>query len=146
MTRRNAGTILGLLVIGAILLSVPLAFGETIRWTNPTTGTDNAGNAVALTAEEQGKITNYLRYRTIGGTWTYFAETRGGKTSWTGSVPVADGVAADYSVSAALLGADGVERDSWSKGEAAHSVVRYTRPFPAGPTPEVPGGLTITKD
>ncbi len=141
MKQKNVGTILGLLVLGAILLFAGIALAETIRWANPTTATDNTGATVSLTAEEQAALTNYLRYRPVGGEWTYLGETRDGKTSWTGTLPVAEGVPADYSVSAALKGSDGVERDS-----AMSAPVRYTRPFPPGPTPGAPAGLTITSE
>ena len=144
MRQRNAGMITGLLVTGAILLCAGLVYAEVLTWTNPTTGTDNAGQVTTLSAADQAALTNYLRYRPIGGAGTYFGETRGGKTSWTGALPIAEGAAADYSVSAALKGADGIERDSWSKGEAGHSIVRYTRPFPPGPTPAAATELKIT--
>jgi hypothetical protein len=144
MKRRNVGSWLLFAVLGAAIVSAPFVLAETITWTNPTTGVNDNGASVALTEADQAAITNYIRYKPIGGTWTYLGETRGGKTSWTGTLPLAEGIAADYSVSAALVGPDGVERDSWTKGEAVHSTVRYTRPFPAGPTPGAPGGLTIT--
>ncbi len=70
----------------------------------------------------------------------YFAETAGGKSSWSGTLPVAAGIAADYTVSAALTGQDGIDRDS-----AMSEAVRYTVPFPPGPTPGSPTGPTISR-
>lgn len=112
------------------------ANSETVSWTNPTT--DNTG--VALSAADQAALTNYLRYKVGTGAWTYFGETRDGKTSWTGTLPVAAGVAADYTVSAALRGSDGIERDS-----AMSAPMNYTVPFLPGPTPGSPGRPIISR-
>jgi hypothetical protein len=118
-------------------LCVARGWPETIRWTNPTT--DNTGTA--LSAADQAALKNFLRYRPeAGGSWTYFAETAGGKSSWVGTLPVAAGIAADYTVSAALTGPDGIERES-----AMSVPVRYTVPFPPGPTPGSPTGPTISR-
>ncbi len=122
-----------------LLLAPGSAVGQTISWTNPTTGIDNTGTTVPLTSAEQAALKNYLRYRPIGGAWTSFAQTVGGKTQWIGTLPVAAGVAADYSLSAALVGPDGIERES-----AFSPPVRYTRPFPPGPTPGAATGVTIS--
>lgn len=124
--------------VGLVLfvLLAPIVHAETIRWTNPTT--DNTG--AALTSADQAALTNYLRYKVGSGAWTYFGETRDGKTFWVGTLPAAPGVAADYTVSAALRGADGIERDG-----AMSAAVRYTVPFPPGPTPGSPTGPTISR-
>jgi hypothetical protein len=120
----------------AFVLLVAIGHAETVRWANPTT--DNTG--AALSAAQQAALTNYLRYKVGSGAWTYFGETRDGKTSWTGTLPAAEGVAADYTVSAALRGSDGIERDS-----AMSAPVSYTVPFPPGPTPGSPVGPTISR-
>jgi len=122
------------------LLLAGKGIAETISWSNPTTGIDNTGATVSLSAAEQAALTNYLRYKVGTGAWTYFGETRDGKTSWIGTLPTAAGVAADYTVSAALKGADGIERDS-----AMSTPVRYTVPFPPGPTPGAATGVTISR-
>jgi hypothetical protein len=122
------------------VLTAGIGRPETLRWENPTTGIDNTGATAPLTVAEQAALTNYLRYKVGTGAWTYFTETRDGKTSWTGTLPAAVGVAADYTVSAALRGADGVERDS-----AMSAPVSYTVPFPPGPTPGSPVGPTISR-
>jgi len=120
----------------AFVLLAAIGQAETLRWTNPTT--DNTG--AALSTEEQAALTNYLRYKVGTGAWTYFGETRDGKTSWVGTLPVSVGVAADYTVSASLKGADGVERES-----AMSAPVSYTVPFPPGPTPGAATGVTISR-
>jgi hypothetical protein len=124
----------------AFILLAAIGRAETIRWGNPTMGIDNTGAAVTLSPAEQAALTNYLRYKVGTGAWTYFAETRDGKTSWVGTLPAAVGVAADYTISAALRGSDGIERDS-----AMSAPVSYTVPFPPGPTPGSPTGLTISR-
>lgn len=138
MWKRTAVGALMAIVLGAILTFGAGAIAETISWSNPTT--DNTG--AALTTTQQSSLTNYLRYRVppTTGAWTYFGETSGGKTSWIGTLPPAAGVEAEYSVSASLRGGDGVERDS-----AYSTAVRYTVPFPPGPTPGSPAGMTITR-
>jgi hypothetical protein len=130
--------------LAAMLVMVSLlciAKAETARWQNPTTAIDNTGATIPLSAEEQAALKNYLRYRIPPATtWTYFAETSGGETSWTGNLPVAAGVAAEYSVSAALKGKDGIERDG-----KISPPFPYTVPFPPGPTPGSPSGMTMTR-
>jgi hypothetical protein len=121
-----------IIVLLALFVAAPV-IAETINWTNPTTYTDNT----AIAAADQAKIKTYLRWRTGAGAWTYFSETAGGKQSWTGTLPAAVGVTAGYSVSAALTGADGIERDSAFSPE-----VSYTRPFPVK-VPGAPSGVTI---
>ena len=126
------------IVLGAILAFGAVADAETVGWTNPTMYADGS----AISADNQAKIKNYLRYRVppTTGTWTYFAETAGGKNSWVGTLPPAAGVAAEYTVSAALTGADGAEKDSDPCAPFA-----YTVPFPPGRTPGSPSGMTITR-
>ena len=121
-----------IIVLLALFVAAP-AIAETISWTNPTTYADNT----AISAADRALIKNYLRYRIGTGTWGYLGETTGGKLSWTGTLPAAVGVAAGYSVSAALTGADGVERDSAPSPE-----VSYTRPFPVK-VPVAPSAVTI---
>jgi hypothetical protein len=106
-------------------------------------GTNSAENAITLTTEQRESLKNYIRYRVDGGEWMYLGETTGGQTSWTGTLPLAEGEAADFAVSAALFGADGIERDSWNTSQASHEVVRYTRPFSPGPTPGAPSGVLV---
>jgi len=131
-----------MLLCATLLLAgivVGQATGETISWTNPTTGVDNTGATVPLTTTEQAALKNNLRYKLGTGMSTLFGTTTGGKASWTGTLPVAEGVLATYTVSAALLGADGIERES-----AESNGTVYTRPFPPGKTPGAPSGVTIS--
>jgi hypothetical protein len=123
-----------LLLVLLLVAAAGNAAGETISWSNPAKYADNT----AIASDNQAKIKNYLRYRVGTGSWTYFAETTGGKTSWTGTLPVAEGVTAGYSVSAALTGADGMERDSAYSPE-----VKYMRPF-AVRIPGAPSGVAIS--
>lgn len=143
MKRRGAiFGIIGIILTLAILAIAVTVLAETLTWTNPTSGIDNTGVTVPLTTAEQGALKNYLWYRVPPATtWTYFAETAGGKTTWVGTLPSAPGVPAVYTVSAALLGADGIERDS-AKDPVP---VTYTVPFPPGRTPGNPSGTKITR-
>jgi len=127
--------------VGIILLlglaAVGMAETNTMTWINPTTYADGTD----IVPADQAKIKNYLRYKLVSdGAWTYFGETAGGKKTWTGTLPVAAGIAADYTVSAALTGQDGVELDS-----DMSPATRYTVPFPPGKKPGSPGAPTISR-
>lgn len=108
-------------------LFLPLVVGaETISWTLPSVYVDNT----AIGADDKARITIYLRGWKAGSPLakTYFGETRNGATSWTdnvlvrmnewgasnavpGWVPLVAGDNVFITASAALVGADGVERD-----------------------------------
>jgi len=78
MKRKSAGVLIGLLVLGAILLSASIALAATLSWTAPTTYTDGS----AIPAVDQARIT-YTPYTgaSATGPWSARPSTSAGATS-----------------------------------------------------------------
>jgi hypothetical protein len=154
-------------MISVGLLLLPLVVGaETISWLLPTTYVDNS----AISAADQARITVYLRGWKAGnpGAKTYFGEARNGLTSWGASNDntkimnrMNEGAAANSvpgwvvlkpgdnvitTLSAALVGSDGVERDGPESPPYAWTIYKA----PVAPLPPVvipscnpPTGISI---
>ena len=113
------------LLLGALLLlaSMPL-FAETLSWDGPTTYVDNT----AITTADQARLRYYVRINapnprdttinTIG--WYYLGETSNNVRAWPSDNNILglmqsygfSGKTVQFTVSAALVGTDNVERDS----------------------------------
>jgi len=126
MKKGIAGGMNRIIVLLALFVAVP-TFAEEISWTWAPTWADGT----AVSAEDQAKMTAYLRISKVGNSTakTYFGETRNGVSTWTDNIMARSNELAvtnavpgwttlkawdnvNVTLSAAFIGSDGVERDS----------------------------------
>ena len=74
------------------------AYGQIISWTNPLTYQDRN----AIPANLRSTITTKLYFLQDGVAWTQFASVANGVESWTGALPVADGIIGYYGATSTI--------------------------------------------
>jgi len=85
--------------IGAVM-----AHGQTISWTNPLTYQDGS----AIPADLRSTITTKLYFSPDGGAWAQFASVADGGQTWTGALPVANGIIGYYGATSTIP-SEGIE-------------------------------------
>jgi hypothetical protein len=146
-----------------LLANVPQVFAEVIEWVLPATYTDGS----AISAADQARIKVYLRGWKAGnpGAKTYFGEAANGLTSWGAANDntkimnrMNEGAAANFvpgwvvlkpgdnvliTVSASLVGYDGVERDGPESAPYAWTIYKAPPPPVVIPSCNAPTGISI---
>lgn len=85
-------------------LAAGTAYGQTISWTNPLTYRDLG----TIPASLRATIVTKLYFSLDGRGWTQFASVADGRETWTGALPVADGITGYYGATSTIP-SDGIE-------------------------------------
>jgi hypothetical protein len=101
--KRIAGAVL-LVAFSFLATGTEGAVSRTISWSNPTTYEDNSGISAASIAT----IETRLYYSLDRVSWTRFATVSDGEESWTGLLPVEEGIPGYYAVTTTIPG-EGIE-------------------------------------
>lgn len=92
------------LFLGFSAIGTDRAYGQTISWTNPLTYQDGS----AIPADLRSTITTKLYFSPDGAAWAQFASVSNGGRTWTGALPVANGVIGYYTATSTIP-KDGIE-------------------------------------
>lgn len=101
--KRIAGAVL-LIIFSFLVSATEGAVSRTISWRNPTTYEDNS----KISADLRATIETRLYYSLDGISWTRFATVSSGEESWTGFLPVEDGIPGYYAVTTTIP-SEGIE-------------------------------------
>ncbi|MBE0568499.1 MAG: DNRLRE domain-containing protein, partial [Deltaproteobacteria bacterium] len=92
------------LIVCCSAIGADSAYGQTILWTNPLTYQGRG----AIPADLRSTIITKLYFSLDGVAWAQFASVAGGRETWTGTLPVADGITGYYGATATIPG-NGIE-------------------------------------
>jgi hypothetical protein len=101
--KRIAGVVL-LLAISFLATGTEGAVSRKISWRNPTTYEDNS----EISAASRATIETRLYYSLDRVSWTRFGTVSGGEESWTGVLPVGEGIPGYYAVTTTIP-SEGIE-------------------------------------